>query len=371
MEIGQSNGASGLATMHRALVEPGLGVRLEEVAVPAPGAGEVLVRSTLVGICGSDTHALAGHHPFLTAPYVPGHEATGVVVSLGAGVDRFTSGQRVLLKPNVACGACANCVAGRTNACESLAWIGCDSSRVLAGAMAEYFVAPAGNLYPVPDGLDDREAALVECLATPVHAARIAGSLTGARVVVLGAGTIGLLSVVAALHAGAQTVVVTDMEQSKIDRAVRCGALGGVLASTQDLELGVRSMLGGPADVVFDCVSSERSLAQAIGLLRRAGTLLIVGVPPRPVPINLPFIQDWELRVQGCAAYTDDDMISAIEIAVAGGVPVAELVSGSYGLQDVAIAFAAAGADTSGKVMVTPATSHQPPEGDHTVGPTS
>src|SRR5665647_93999 len=129
--------------MLRALVEPGLGVRLEEVLVPEPRAGEVLVRSTLVGICGSDTHALAGHHPFLTAPYVPGHEATGVVVSFGAEVYGFALGQRVLLKPNVACGACANCLAGRTNTCESLAWIGCDSSRVLAGAMAEYFVAPA------------------------------------------------------------------------------------------------------------------------------------------------------------------------------------------------------------------------------------
>jgi threonine dehydrogenase-like Zn-dependent dehydrogenase len=236
--------------------------------------------------------------------------------------------------------------------------------------MAEYFVAPAGNLYPVPDGLDDREAALVECLATPVHAARIAGGLTGARVVVLGAGTIGLLSVVAAVHAGAQTVFVTDMEQAKIDRAVRCGALGGVLAYTQDLELGVRSKLGGPADVVFDCVSSERSLTQAIGLLRRAGTLLVVGVPPRPVPINLPFIQDWELRVQGCAAYTEQDMTAAIEIAVAGGIPVAELVSGSYGLQDVALAFRAAGADTSGKVMVTPSRQEQATTRGAPYGPT-
>jgi len=363
MVVERSTGASGPTKMYRALVEPGLGVRLEEVFVPEPRAGEVLVRSTVVGICGSDTHALAGHHPFLTAPYVPGHEATGVVVSLGAEVYGFALGQRVLLKPNVACGACANCLAGRTNTCESLAWIGCDSSRVLAGAMAEYFVAPAGSLYLVPDTLDDQEAALVECLATPVHAARIAGDLAGARVVVLGVGTIGLLSVVAAVHSGALSVAVTDMAQTKIDRAVRCGALGGVLASAQDLELGVRSLLGGPADVVFDCVASERSLAQAVGLLRRAGTLLVVGVPPRPTPINLPFIQDWELRVQGCAAYTEGDMVTAIEIAVTGGVPAAELVSGSYGLQDVAIAFAAAAADTSGKVMVTPARGVEPTVG--------
>ena len=347
------DGAS--TTMRQALVEPTTGVQLEEVPVPQPQAGEVLVRSALVGICGSDTHALAGHHPFLTAPYVPGHEAVGVVEALGAGVGTFTVGQRVLLKPNVACGTCANCTAGRTNACASLTWIGCDSSRVLGGAMAEYFVAPAGNLYAVPDELDDRTAALVECLATPVHAARIAGDLTGTRVVILGAGTIGLLCVVAALDAGAESVVVTDMEQSKIDRAVRCGARSGVLASSANLEDDVRAALDGPADVVFDCVTNERSLAQAIGVLRRAGILLVVGVPPGPAVVNLPLVQDWELRVQGCAAYTEADMFRAIEIAVAGGMPVEELFSRSYGLDDVAEAFAAASADTSGKVMVAPA----------------
>lgn len=352
MAEGQSNGSP--RTMLSSVVEPGSGTRLEQVPVPAPTAGEVLVRSTAVGICGSDTHAMAGHHPFLTAPYVPGHEATGVVESLGEGVDTFQVGQRVLLKPNVACGTCANCVAGRTNACESLAWIGCDSTRVLSGAMAEYFVAPARNLYAVPDELDDQQAALVECLATPVHAARIAGDLTGTRAVVLGAGTIGLLCVVAALDAGAESVVVTDMEQSKIDRAMRCGAAGGVLASSAELETDVRSVLGGPADVVFDCVANERSLAQAVGVLRRAGTLLVVGVPPGPAPVNLPLVQDWELRVQGCAAYTETDMVRAIEIAAAGGLPVAELVSASFRLEDVSEAFVAASADTSGKVMVTP-----------------
>lgn len=350
MAIGPSSAS---ATMRRAVVEPRTGVRLEEVLVPLPAARDVLVRSTLVGICGSDTHALAGHHPFLTEPYIPGHEAIGVVSALGSEVTGFTVGQRVLLKPNVACGTCANCVAGRTNACESLAWIGCDSSRVLSGAMAEYFVAPAANLYVIPDTLGDQEATLVECLATPVHAARIAGDLTGTRVAVLGAGTIGLLCVVAALDAGAGTVVATDMEQGKIDRAVRCGARAGVLAAAPKLKQEVCSALGGPADVVFDCVADERSMAQAVELLRRAGTLMVVGVPPRPASINLPIVQDWELRVQGCAAYTEKDMLRAIEIAVSGGMPVTELVSSSYGLDDVAEAFAAASSDTSGKVMVS------------------
>src|SRR4051794_27811679 len=117
------------ATMRRAVAEPLVGVRLEDSPVPTPGPGEVVVQGTLIGICGSDTHAVAGHHPFLTAAYVPGHEAAGVVVATGPGVEDLAAGQRVLLKPNVACGACVNCLAGRSNACERLAWIGCDPSR--------------------------------------------------------------------------------------------------------------------------------------------------------------------------------------------------------------------------------------------------
>lgn len=190
------------ATMLRALVVPGAEVRIEEVPVPTPAGGEALVRSTLVGICGSDTHALAGQHPFLNGPYVPGHEAVGEVVGVGGDVEGLKVGQRVLLKPNVNCGDCANCRAGRTNACGSLAWIGCDPSRALSGAMAHYFIAPSSNLYEVPDSLDDRHAAITECLATPVHAARLAGDLSVAAVAVLGAGTIGLLCVVATVRPG-------------------------------------------------------------------------------------------------------------------------------------------------------------------------
>ncbi|MBB2922227.1 zinc-binding dehydrogenase [Cellulomonas cellasea] len=342
------------ATMRRAVAEPTIGVRLEDTAVPVPGPGEVLVRSTLVGICGSDTHAVAGHHPFLTAPYVPGHEATGVVVGAGPGATAFRPGERVLLKPNVACGTCVNCVAGRSNACEHLTWIGCDPSRERSGAMAGWFVAPERNLFAVPDALDDQAAVLVECLATPVHAVRLAGDLAGARVVVLGAGTIGVLSVVAALRAGAGTVVVTDLDGAKLARAVRVGAAAGVLASSADLEDRVRDALGGPADVVLDCVASERSIAQGVGLLRRAGTLLLVGVPPRVGAVDLPNLQDRELRLQGCAAYTEADVETAIAIAADGGLPVAEVVTATYGLEEAAVAFARAAADSSGKVLVAP-----------------
>jgi 2-desacetyl-2-hydroxyethyl bacteriochlorophyllide A dehydrogenase len=340
--------------MRRAVAEPNLGVRLESAPIPEPSPGQALVRSTLVGICGSDTHAIAGQHPFLTSRYLPGHEATGTVVALGEGVDSLSVGQRVLLKPNVACGDCLNCAAGRSNACANLTWIGCDPSLGWAGAMADYFLAPERNLFAVPGGVDDRTAALVECLATPVHAVRIAGEIKGSRVVVLGAGTIGLLCVVAALHAGAATVVVTDLDPGKLERAQRAGAHGAVQAGDPDLKEQVLAQLGGQADVVLDCVTNERSLNQAVSLLRRAGTLAVVGVPPRDAVLPMPLIQDWEIRIQGCAAYTEADMQTALTIAVNGGLPTDEIISQTYGLDDVDSAFAQARADSSGKVLVAP-----------------
>jgi threonine dehydrogenase-like Zn-dependent dehydrogenase len=372
-------------SMRRALVEPRAGVRLEDADVPVPAPGQVLVRSTLVGICGSDTHALAGQHPFLNSAYSPGHEAVGIVSALGEGVNALAIGQRVILKPNVSCGACQNCSAGRTNACEQLSWVGCDPSRHWSGAMAEFFVAPASNLYPVPDTVDDQTAALVECLATPVHAAVLAGrageaaiehkrtgrrqsgdggaglssavlagDLTGSRVVVLGAGTIGVLCVVAALHAGAQHVVVTDLDEGKLARALRIGAHGAVSASHPDVNERVTAAMGGPADVVLDCVASERSFAQSVALLRRAGTLAVVGVPARDAVLPMPLIQDWEIRIQGCAAYTEADVVTAIDIAAAGGIPTGEIVSATYDLEQIADAFAAATSDSSGKLLVSP-----------------
>ncbi len=341
-------------SMRRALVEPTAGVRLQSAPVPAPGPGQVLVRSTLVGLCGSDTHALAGHHPFLNGPYFPGHEAVGVVVTPGAGVADLHPGTRVILKPNLACGTCPNCAADRGNACSTLAWVGCDTSGQWPGAMADYFIAPASNLFVVPDSVDNATAALVECLATPVHAMRIAGNLTGATVAVLGAGTIGALCVVAALHAGAEKVVATDLEQSKLERATRLGAAAAIQASGPTVAAEIREALAGPADVVVDCVTSPASFAQGLEAVRKTGTLLVVGVPAGDTVVPMHLVQDWEIRIQGCAAYTAQDVETALAIATQGGLPTQELISGYFRLSELEQAFEAASADSSGKVLIAP-----------------
>lgn len=338
--------------MERVFVEALNSVTTVDAEVPTPAEGEVLVRTTRSGICGSDTHAVAGHHPLLPPPYYPGHEAAGVVEALGPGVDGPAVGQRVMLKPNIACGECVNCRAGRTNACQTLAWIGCDPSNEHPGAMAEFFLAPAKNLYPVGEDVNDDQAVLVECLATPVHAVRLAGDVAGANVVVLGAGTIGLFAVIAARHAGAGTIVATDLDESKRRRALRHGAHAAVDPMSPTFAEDIEAALGGKADVVFDCVANQYSAAQAISVLRRAGSLMIVGVPPRNYEMPMPYVQDWELRVQGCANYTEDDVVAAL--AMATDIPDTEIVSGHYPFGEATRAFAEATQNSSGKVVVGP-----------------
>lgn len=342
------------ATMRQVLAAGLNDVTVTDRPVPEPGKDQVRVAVTYAGICGSDTHAVAGHHPLLPPPYLPGHELIGVVDMTGPGVDPGLIGTRAIVKPNVECGTCVNCLAGRTNACQTLAWIGCDPSGVLPGGMAPFVVAPARNIFPLPDEVSDADGVLVECLATPVHAARIAGDLEGARVVVIGAGTIGLFSVIAARRAGAGVIVVSDPEPSKRERALQFGADHAVDAFDPDFSVVTAARLDGTADVVFDCVGIESSIRQAMSVLRRAGTLLIVGVPPREGTVPLPLIQDWELRVQGCANYTAADIETAIAIAAEGGLPGDQIVSAVYPLEEAAEAFAAAALGTAGKVVIDP-----------------
>lgn len=170
--------------------------------VPEPGPGQARVRSTLVGICGSDLHAAHGEHPSMPLPYQPGHEAVGVVDALGPdavglgpvglGAVGLGVGDRVFLEPNLVCRHCRNCLSGRYNICLELAVFGCQTP----GAMADWFVVDVDRLHRIPDDMSDEAAVLVEPLATPVHAVRLAAGvdpvpgvegLTGSNVVVLGA----------------------------------------------------------------------------------------------------------------------------------------------------------------------------------------
>lgn len=324
-------------------------VELVTAPAPVPAAGEALVAMDVVGVCGSDVHASHGRHPFVPLPYHPGHEVVATVRAVGDGVD-LALGTRVVVEPILACGHCKYCRDGRYNLCATMAFFGCTAP---TGGLADLFVLPADRLVPVPDSLTDLQAVLIEPLATPVHAVRLAGpDLTGKTVAVLGAGTIGLLALAAARRAGATRVAVSETHAPKRDLALRLGADSVHDAASPDLVDDVRADLGGSADVVFDCVSVQATVDQAMGLAFKGGTVVVVGVPAAPVTVPLPEIQDLQVRIQGSATYTREDYLAAIAMIEEGLVRPEDMITAQYPLSRVADAFADASSGRQVKVVV-------------------
>jgi 2-desacetyl-2-hydroxyethyl bacteriochlorophyllide A dehydrogenase len=325
-------------------------VAIETVERPRPRAGEVLVRSLVAGVCGSDLHAAHGRHPFVSLPYRPGHEVVGVITELGLDVDSVMVGQRITLEPDLPCWACKMCRSGRENLCENLQFFGCGYEQ---GGMADYFTVRADRLHVVPDAIDDRAAALIEPLSTPVHAVRLAGDVTGKAIVVLGAGTIGLLLLaVLRTHAPAR-IVVTDPNPDKRRRAVALGADTAVDAADPDATRQVRDALGESADVVFDCVAISSSVEQAISLADKGGTVMIVGVPAGEVTIPLPIIQDHQLRIQGSATYLPEDFAESTRLLARGAVRADDFVTAVLPMARTAEAFDLARSGLHIKVLVS------------------
>jgi 2-desacetyl-2-hydroxyethyl bacteriochlorophyllide A dehydrogenase len=324
-------------------------IAVQDATVPEPAAGEVLVSTVLAGVCGSDTHAAHGRHPFVPLPYAPGHEILGVVAQTGPDVADLSPGQRVVVEPDLPCWQCKMCRSGRQNLCENLKFFGCGWPQ---GGMADYFTIPANRLHRVPDELDDRAAALIEPLSTPVHAVRLAGDVQGKAVAVLGAGPIGLLVLKVLLAHGVGRVVVTDVLPAKRDLAVRLGAHAAVDARADDVATQVRAELGESADMVFDCVTNEATLGQAVAMASKGGTVVVVGVPTGPAKLPMPVVQDHQVRIQGSATYLPEDYEESITLLRDGAVRAEDFVTAVYPLADVAEAFAQAASGAQLKVLV-------------------
>ncbi len=329
-----------------------------DAAVPRPQPHEVLVRSVVTGVCGSDTHAAHGRHPFIPIPYHPGHEVVGVIAGVGSAVEGLAVGQRVTVEPDLPCWNCKMCRTGRQNLCENLQFFGCGWAQ---GGMADWFTVAADRLHVVPDDLDDQTAALIEPLSTPVHAVRLAGDAFGAglagvqgkAVAVLGAGTIGLL-VLAVLKAhGVGRVVVTDVMAAKRDKARELGADAAVDAAASDAAEQVRAALGESADVVVDCVAIQPTVRQAIALAGKGGTVVIVGVPAADVTIPLALVQDQQIRIQGSATYLPEDYAESIRLLQTGAVRSADVVTATLPMEKVAEAFDLSASGNHIKVLVT------------------
>jgi (R,R)-butanediol dehydrogenase/meso-butanediol dehydrogenase/diacetyl reductase len=300
-------------------------VQVEQVPEPGPpGPGELLIRVSKAALCGTDS-AEWDHGPLLAQPpVVLGHEFTGTVVAAGRGAEGFPLGTRVVSGAGISCGTCEWCTAGRTNLCASYQTLGLHRD----GGLAELVLSPASICRPVPESLDDVAAVLAQPLAVALHAARRGGAGPGRSCAVIGAGGIGAFIVAAAVGLGSGPVIAIDVADSRLKSAAALGAAVTVNADRQDAAEAVRSATGQQgAHVVIEASGAPASPVAALAMVRRGGDLVIVGLQPRPVALDLFSVSTREIDMHGTLAHVcGEDLPDALNLLAS--TPLASTVLG-------------------------------------------
>jgi 2-desacetyl-2-hydroxyethyl bacteriochlorophyllide A dehydrogenase len=288
-----------------------------------PGRGQVQIRVSHCGICGTDLHIFHGRMDHrVRFPAVLGHEMSGTIVAAGPGVDRFREGDRVTVMPLDACGECPACRAGHSHICHRLKFIGIDAP----GAMQSLWTVPAYTLHHLPDTLSFEQGALIEPIAVACHDIRLAEVKPDEYVVVQGAGPIGALIALAAEAEGAR-VVMTEINPYRIALARDLG-LDVIDAQQTDVAAMVSEETGGAgADVVFEVSGSAAGAELMTRLPRTRGRICVVAIFAEPPKIDL-FRFFWrELRLLGARVYEHQDFDKAIQLAASGRLPLDRLIT--------------------------------------------
>ncbi|MGV3491326.1 MAG: zinc-dependent alcohol dehydrogenase family protein [Devosia sp.] len=323
-------------------------MRIEDLARPAPAAGELLVRVLATGICGSDRHMFRGEYP-TAKPVTLGHEFCGVVEATGAGVTGFDAGTMISGDPNISCGTCAHCASGRPNLCAELTPIGV----MRDGGFAEYVIVPAGQAAALPTGIDPRHGAFCEPVSCCLHAIDVARIPKGGSVLIIGGGVIGLLMIELALLAGAGTVVLSTRQAARRALALELGAQHAVDASGPDGDAAVHAILPEGADVVFECAGVGETVVQSIRLARRGGAVILFGVVPQDATVTIsPYdLLTRQLRFEG-AWLNPLTHGRAAELIASGALSLDRLITHTVALADVPGVLAANPAPGEIKVMM-------------------
>ncbi|SDP57423.1 L-iditol 2-dehydrogenase [Actinopolyspora xinjiangensis] len=322
---------------------------VEDRPVPRPGPHEVLVRVSAVGTCGSDTHYY--EHGRLgefvvREPLVLGHEASGTVVARGSEVSGHEPGTRVSLEPGVPCMACHECRSGRYNLCPDVRFF---ATPPVDGAFCEYVLLHERFAYPVPEDMSDEAAALVEPLSVAVWACRRARVAPGDRVLITGAGPIGLLAAQTARAFGATEVVVTDVTEHRL-------LMASELAAADTVNVGERNLSarGYEPNVLLECSGNAGAAAEAVGTLARAGRAVFVGLGGDELTLPISHVQTREIELTGTFRYANT-WPTAIALAASGAVELDRLVTHRFGLDRVPEALTlSARDDTAIKAVVRP-----------------
>jgi L-iditol 2-dehydrogenase len=328
-------------------------VRLEELPVPKVGAGELLIRTRASGICGSD---LMEWYRIKKAPLVLGHEITGEVLEVGAGVTKFKPGDRVFSSHHVPCGECRYCLAGHQSVCELLRTTHFDP-----GGFAEYIRVPKLNVdlgtYRLPDGMTYDEGSFIEPLACVVRAQRFAKLAARQAVLVIGSGISGLLHIQLARARGASPIIATDISDFRLNAAREFGA-HATIHGAENVPARLRQLNDGRlADRVIVCTGAMPAIQQALRSIDRGGTLLFFAPTAAGVDVPIPLFDFWrdEISIVTSYAGSGDDLVESMELIRSRKVRVADMVTHRLPLEEAGRGFqlTASGQDSI-KVIIDP-----------------
>lgn len=284
---------------------------LSKTDKPIPAPREVVVRVEAVGICGSELSGYLGHNSLRVPPLVMGHEFAGVIVTPAAEQPRLAAGTRVAINPLLSCGQCLSCRSGRANLCAQRVLVGAHRP----GAFAEYVAVPESACVPLPQELTPHDGALTEPLACAYRAVRLGQVGLASRVLIIGAGTIGLLCAVLARHAGARWVALSDQNPHRLATAQAWGDWHTIDAKMHSAADYLRQQIDSDgADVVIDAVGLEQTRREALAAACYGGRIVFIGLHEPTTSFDGNMLVRNELAITGCFAYTPQDFQHALEL---------------------------------------------------------
>ena len=315
----------------------------EDVADPTPGKGEVLIRLKACSVCGSDVHGLDGSTGRRRPPVIMGHEASGIIEELGEGVSNYKVGDRVTFDSTIYCNECDMCKAGKVNLCRSRRVLGVSCEEYnQPGCFAEYVVVPDYILYAIPDNVTYVQAAMIEPLSVAYHAATRTEIKPGDTVVVVGVGTIGLLTVQVVKSFGAEKIIAVDIDDARLELAKANGATHGVNSRKEGAQEEIIAISGGDGvDIAIDATGIEATANMCIKSVHTDGSVILIGNVAPTINFPLQYVVTRQISLFGSCA-SAGEYPQCLELISQGKVEVDSMISklvplaeGDYWMQKI------------------------------------
>jgi len=315
-----------------ALLDDNHRLKVSSTDIPVPGQEEVLVQLKVNGICGSDIHFFREGHLgnfVVTKPYVPGHEASGIIVEVGKKVTDFMVGDPIVIEPGIPCGHCAYCSSGRYNLCPKVIFL---SAPPINGTFCDYITIPYYSVHRIPKNLSFQKAVFAEPTAVAVHAINRAGSMNGLTAVIIGVGSIGLLTLQAFKAAGGAKAICIDGLESRLNMALKLGADKAVLAKNSKDIFNI-------ADIVFETAGNVKATQLLFNIAKPGGTAVQVGWPEsNDVMLDISCFLEKEINYISVNRYANT-FPTALAWLMTDKVKVDDMITNTFTLDEIGKAF--------------------------------